>query len=65
MSGTVREMDEAHRVRVDALLRETGIAPDRSTQEADLAAYNAVLLKDTLWMLSELLTYKQRELGVI
>lgn len=55
------EMDQTHRERVCRLLFETGRPPDAATQDVFISAYKAVLLKDVMWMLNELLTYKQNE----
>lgn len=53
-----QEMDAAHRERAYRLMAEVN-APHETA--AFLAAYQSVLLKDVLWCLSELLTYKQNE----
>ena len=56
-----REMDQAHRERVCRLIYESGSSPGYCGRDFFLSAYNAVLLKDVLWTLNELLTYKQNE----
>lgn len=56
------EMDQAHRERVCRLLFESGLSPGVSTQTQFLSAYNAVLAKDLLGVMTELLQYKQAEI---
>lgn len=55
------EMDQAHRERVRRLLFETGKSPGSATQPQFMLAYQAVLTKDLLWTMNELLSYKQNE----
>jgi len=54
-----QERDDEDAKRAYRLLHEIGATP--STQEQDLAAYTAVLLKDIRFALFELLAYKQNE----
>jgi hypothetical protein len=60
-ASDLKEMDQVHRDRVCRLLMETGYTPGFAGQAAFLSAYNAVLSKDILWTLNELLIYKQNE----
>lgn len=53
-----QEIDHDHKARAYRLMAEVN-APHETG--AFLAAYQSVLLKDALWCLSELLTYKQNE----
>ncbi len=53
-----QEMDQAHRERVCRLLFETGRPPGAATQDTFIRAYQAVLLKDAVWLLSELLSWE-------
>jgi hypothetical protein len=55
------EMDQVHRERVCTLLWETGSSPSAASRQHFLAAYQAVLTKDLLWAVKELLYYKQQE----
>lgn len=55
------EMDQEHRERVCRLLWETGTSPGFANSTQFMAAYQAVLTKDLLWVTNELLTYKQNE----
>jgi hypothetical protein len=66
MSDKRQEMDDEHRERSWRLYRElshglTYVRPDQVPPSDLLAAYNAVLLKDLLRSVNELLTYKQNE----
>ena len=62
MDGTqIHEMDQAHRERVCRLLFETGRSPGVATQDTFIAAYKAILLKDMLWTMNELLIYRMNE----
>jgi hypothetical protein len=56
-----REMDSAHCERACRLLRETGVSPGNAPAAVFLTAYNAVLAKDLLFAVTELLIYKQNE----
>lgn len=55
------EMDQAHQDRVCRLLWETGSSPHGAKHSDFVAAYQAVLLKDVLFTLNELLIYRQQE----
>lgn len=55
------ELDQAHRERVCRLLFETGKPPGAAKQSEFIAAYQAILLKDVLWTMNELLIYRQNE----
>ena len=57
----ITEMDQGHRERVCRLLWEIGSNPGGARPDQFLAAYQAVLMKDLLWVNSELLGYKQNE----
>ena len=62
MSGTDYEMSNEHRNRVIKLLDEPGFSANEPRTRADMiAAYQAVLTKDLLFTMNELLIYKQQE----
>lgn len=56
------EMHELHVDRMLKLLDESGVRPGMAGPEEMMRAYTAVLIKDVLWSLNELLTYKQMEI---
>lgn len=64
MSDQRQELDDAHRERIYRLLSETSPralpTANFATHEV-LAAYQAILTKDLLWAVNELLAYKQNE----
>lgn len=55
-----QEMDDVHNYRALDLVREFGAGSKVNLTDA-LLAYNAILLKDLLFSVNELLTYKQNE----
>lgn len=57
------EMTDDHRIRAMYLLREADMMPTHRgyTPGEILAAYQAVLTKDLLFTMNELLIYKQQE----
>ena len=55
------EMSPHHRQRTVALLADVGTKPGYCGTQTMLSAYHAVLIKDLIIGLNELLLYKQQE----
>lgn len=62
MPNDKQELDDDHRARTLRLLAETNRTCDAIGYHRDfLLAYQAVLTKDLLFVMNELLIYKQQE----